>query len=54
MVLGSSAAEVQKVVESRDLPGMAGFDEELKRMAARRRRTNATVHQLPSGRRFFG
>ena len=49
MVLGSKESAVKKVMESRDLPGMAGFDHELKTLAARRKRESSQTIQLPSG-----
>lgn len=50
MVLGSRAADVQNIINSRDLPGMAGFDHELKTLAARRRRAGNGSVQLPAGK----
>ena len=49
MVLGSKEADVQRILDSRDLPGMAGFDHELKVLAARRRRGETSAIQLPAG-----
>jgi len=36
MVVGSASAEVAAVRNSRDLPGMASFDHELRNLASRR------------------
>ncbi len=49
LVLGSKASEVQRVLNSHDLPGMAGFDHELKTLAARRKRVTDQAVQLPTG-----
>jgi len=49
MVVGSALAEVAAVRNSRDLPGMAGFDHELRILASRRQRSNAASPVLPSG-----
>lgn len=49
MVLGSKEADVQKILNSRDLPGMAGFDHELRTIAARRKRQKDATVQLPLG-----
>ena len=48
MMVASSQEQVQAVQQSRDLPGLAGFDHEL-RTAARRRRQAPTQLTLPTG-----
>ena len=48
-MLASSHSEVRAVQNARDLPGMAGFDHELK-LAMRRRRTGPAVLTLPPGK----
>ena len=50
MILASTKEQVQAVQTSRDLPGLAGFDHELKLAARRRRGTNKHL-TLPSGKR---
>ena len=48
-MVGSAPAEVEAVRNSRDLPGMAGFDHELRILASRRQRGNTAPAALPTG-----
>ena len=48
MLVASTQEQVQGVQRSRDLPGLAGFDHELRTAATRRRRA-ATQLTLPTG-----
>lgn len=48
LMVASSKEQVQAVQHSRDLPGLAGFDHEL-RQAARRRRGATSQLALPTG-----
>jgi hypothetical protein len=49
MVVGSALAEVAAVRNSRDLPGMADFDHELRNLASRRQRSSTATITLPTG-----
>ena len=50
LVIASTHSEVQAVRNSRDLPGLAGFDQELRTLATRRRQSSATAAiKLPTG-----
>ena len=50
LVVGSASSEVAAVRNSRDLPGMAGFDHELRTLASRRQRGSAVSAALPTGK----
>ena len=47
----STEAEVQHVRSSKDLPGMAGFQQELKQQMRRKRGSNGSTLKIPSGNR---
>ena len=53
LVLGSNASDIQRIRDSRDLPGMASFDHELRTLAARRKKDNNQAIQLPTGEHPF-
>ncbi|KAK9799763.1 hypothetical protein WJX73_001696 [Symbiochloris irregularis] len=53
MMLASTQQQVQAVQQSKDLAGMAGFDQELVRAARRRRQGSSAPLRLPTGQYVF-
>ncbi|KAK9804353.1 hypothetical protein WJX72_008599 [[Myrmecia] bisecta] len=53
MMLASSAAEVEAIQHSRDLPGLAGFDHEHKQAMRRRQHAGGGALVLPKGEYVF-
>ncbi|GMH46021.1 hypothetical protein BSKO_13985 [Bryopsis sp. KO-2023] len=54
MVLGSSQSDIQRIREAKELPGLLGFDGEVKRAAMRRRTRANTKANPPRGEFTFG
>ena len=49
VMYASTEADVQRVRTSKDLPGMAGFQQELKQHMRRQRGSSGSILKLPSG-----